>query len=383
MDHLEKLLAANLGKKPIEKGIKMFPTIRNWSVRPSNSPEDYALPYVTSSMVEAVNTCPRWGIINNIQGKRFVLGYRQMALEAGSLMHDVFAVFNLITVATSQKLPDHADYAGRQLFGDRWDGIEFTKLVKKKEGFDLYEELLYSTVQTSDFYDDPKDRNRTVANLEACGIELAVFLEDYDTHIWIEDETDPTSEIGIEKSLDVIFTVEYDNGHTVDIRFIGLADALYQKSDTNIVRLGEFKTTAGMNDGWRESFKTRHQLSAYFGALSAYFEEVSEDIVLTGMSVPVRKTTQPIQRLIYHRDEQHVTNFLATATFAMELIEEYEGANVLKAPMFTHSCNRYFRPCSLMDLCTADSEDIVPVYEQMETVEELSPSEQKAKVRYE
>ena len=44
------------------------------------------------------------------------------------------------------------------------------------------------------------------------------------------------------------------------------------------------------------------------------------------------------------------------------------------APRFTHSCNRYFRPCALIDFCSDSAEGRLEQWEQM-VPRELSPSE--------
>lgn len=365
------------------------PTVINWSVRPTTQDEiNNDLPYVTSSMVEAIATCPRWGIIHNVQHKRFVTGYRQMALEAGSLMHDVFAAFNLFHVMVEQTLPGHAEFHGNRLFPEgRYNAINFKEAERRwqdrpNKGFEY---LVYSVIGSSDYYDDPNDRNRTLANLEHVGLELGHHylsnLAAYSIHI--DDASDPTAAIGIEKSLDVVFTAYMSDDSIRQFRFIGLADALYHNPVTSIVALGEYKTTSSMNDGWREAFRTRHQLSAYYGALHAYFENIKGDIILTGSTIPVRKTTTPVMTFAEGRDVQSVRNFITTALFAMDVATQHPGIEAVNAPMFTHSCNRYFRPCSMLDLCTAADEDRGIIWEQMQIDNNLSPSELKALLRKE
>src|SRR6187402_565636 len=88
-------------------------------IRPTTDP---SLPWVDYSSLSAVNTCPRWGIIHSIHGKRLPTGVeRVLPLEAGRAMHDVFAAcrfFDLIqsvsvdlSVATMKKLDRIEAYA--------------------------------------------------------------------------------------------------------------------------------------------------------------------------------------------------------------------------------------------------------------------------------
>lgn len=360
----------------------------DYSVRPTLKSE-HNLPYITSSMVEAINTCPKWGIIHSHQRKRFVTGFRQMALEAGSLMHEVFSVFNLWQLAVNQNLPDHAMFNGIQLFGkDRWNALDFTTIVEKSKSGNqqvMLDKLAFAVIGTSDYYDDPGDRSRTLANLEHCASELSFyFLMNHTAFtIYVECVDDPTSKVGVEQSLDVIFEPVYEDGSSASIRFIGLADTVYQNPVTRLVTLGEYKTTSQMNDAWREAFRTRHQISAYNGALEAYYENTSFNTILTGSAIPVRKTTVSVQHFTVDRDREFVKHFLAAAAHALEVRNRYPESSAIFAPMFTHSCNRYFRPCSLLDLCSAEIDDQAIMWEQMEITDELSPSEMKAFLRQE
>jgi len=367
--------------------------VLDWRVQ--RTPSDVtktSMPYVTSSLVEAVTTCPKWGIIHNVQHKRFVTGYRQMALEAGSVMHDVFAAFNLMQIAAVQGLPDHGRFHGVSLYGEhRFEALSFDKYLElyKQNPSRALEKLAVDVIATSDFYDDENDRNRTLANLEHCAFELAgYFLSNLSRFpIYIEDENDPTKTIGVEKSMDVIFTCdvigEFNNPYKEQIRFIGLGDVLYQNPETKRVKLGEYKTTSTMGDGWREQFRTRHQQSGYIGALQAYFPEVADECILIGSALPVRKTSAPNMHFPIHRDREAVGNFLTTALFTLDVMAQYRDEAAIDAPMFTHSCNRYFRPCALLDLCSAQREDQQVMWEQMIISEEMSPSEFKAFLRKE
>jgi hypothetical protein len=339
------------------------------------------MPYVTASMIEAVNTCPRWGIIHNVLNKTFTSNYRQMALEAGSLMHDVFACLNLFQVGYVQNLQDHMHHKGTELFTkQRWEYLH-SELVKKdanptKDSTVALERFLLSVIASSDFYDDPGDRNRTVSNLEHCTYELLQYWQSNfaDANIFIEDKDNPTAPIGIEISLDCVF--EVDKRYT--IRCIGLADAVFDINGTPI--LGEYKTASSMNDAWRLAFDTRHQITLYSSMLRAYYNTYNElDTLLIGSAIPARTTSMPVQHFTIHRDEQNIKQMLNTFIFTNGIIETFCD-EPLQTPMFTHSCNRYFRPCSFLDLCTAEVSDQEIILEQMET-KELSPSEQKALLR--
>lgn len=346
----------------------------------------YDMPYLTSSIIEAVNTCPKWGLVHNIYRKRFVTGYRQMALEAGSAMHDVFAAYNLWHLARTQGLLDHAVFHGTELFGqDRFKFLDLTTFVNVAEGKEAnaLNRLAYNVIGSSNFYDDPNDKNRTVANLEHAAIELAeYFLMNHTAYpLYVADKQDPSAPVGIEQSLDVVITVKLSDGTEQPIRMIGLADALYQNELTKLVTLGEYKTTSTMNDAWHDAFRMRHQITLYNLALEAYFPgHVSGNTILTGTAIPPRKTTMNVQHFSVSRDREHMLTLLDTALFTMDVIDTYKDTPLI-APHFTQSCSRYFRPCSLIDLCSSAKEDQEVMFEQMQIEPELSPSEAKALMR--
>ncbi len=349
------------------------------------------MPYVTSSMLEAVNICPRWGIVHSVLGKRFTTKYRQMALEAGSLMHDVFCCLNLIQVGHVQNLKEHMRYHGEQEFGqDRWNNIYNASKVKIKtqKGFDVnnircLEKLVVACIETSDFYDNPDDKNRTLANLELCALELVQYWKAKLTvfPIYIESLEDFSRPIGIEKSLDCVFEIFVNGKPEMNIRTIGLADAVYRNPETNAIALGEYKTSAMMNDAWVNSYNTRHQLTLYNAQLQAYFgEQDTFKTIMIGSAIPVRSTSAPVRHFVVNRDNENVRQLVMMMMHTKKQINMFRD-NALYAPMFTHSCNRFFRSCSLMDLCVADKEDREVMFRDMKVTEERSPSEEKAFLR--
>ena len=365
-----------------------------YTVRPTTDEEFNAnMPYLTSSMVEAVNTCPRWGIIHSVHGKRFVTGYRQMALEAGSLMHDVFGALNMAHLGVFRNLPDHMHHHAIMLFGkDRWDYVWRETTAKEQnpttESIRAFERMAYAIIGTSDFYDDPDDKNRTLANLEHCALELVQYwlyaLARFP--IYVTDENNPERPVGVEMSLDTVFEFNgqpFGYDEIIKLRTIGLADAVYQNLTNYVTSLGEYKTSASMNDAWRDAFNTRHQITLYNAQLQAYFPGTLRDhfnTILIGSAIPVRRTSSPVQHFTVNRDQQNVEEMLRAFLYARRVIDGFNNVP-LETPMFTHSCNRFFRKCSLMDLCTAAREDQEEMLATMPVEHAPSPSEMKALLR--
>lgn len=380
---------------------KEIASITDFSVRETTQEEkDADMPYLTSSMIEAINTCPKWGLINSVYAKHFVVGFRQTALEAGSLMHDVLAMLNLYQIGVVQGFADHAAHHGRELLTiSRYkyitqDGELMKPLGEHEDEMRRLESIAYNVIGSSEYYDDPSDNNRTLSNLEHCALELCHYwlMNLRDFNVFIADRNDPLQPVGMEMSLDVVFHVEYtkeewnnNQGAMVksisskQFRFIGLADVVYENEDTQAKTLGEYKTAARMGDAWRDAFQTRHQLTAYNAALLALFpEDLTLNTIMIGSAIPVRKTTAAVQHFTVTRDRGNIIDFLRTAMFADSLRSSFDVTTVVKAPMFTHSCNRYFKSCALLDLCTSPMEDQQVMFEQMPVKEELSPSEVKA-----
>lgn len=355
-----------------------------------DDPAHQDMPYITSSMLDGVNTCPKRGILRNVLRKTFTTGYRKMALEAGSLMHDVFSVLNLYQVGFVQDLPDHMNHHGKKEFGtSRWKYISEAPIQEYKDnvldGAGMLEAMCMNCIGSSDFTDDPGDAKRTLANLE----NATVMLIDYWLHnlsnfnIYIEDKDNPECVIGLEMSINIIVTVTLQDIHTAEIttrtfRFIGLADSVYQR-DANTISLGEFKTASTTNEAWRKAFETRHQITGYQFGLTALFPNsiIKNESILIGQAIPLLKSRANNLHFPVYRESVHFKAFANACLHAIDTIETYRNYPHL-APMYTHSCNAYFVPCAYMDVCTSEEEDQIAMIDQMVTDNDRSPSEEKA-----
>ena len=72
----------------------------------------------------------------------------------------------------------------------------------------------------------------------------------------------------------------------------------------------------------------------------------------------IRKESVPRRALTY---EKWAEWFIHT----VEIIEKYRD-EVEKAPMYTHSCNRYFSACSFLPFCASETEE-----EKIDMIEEM------------
>lgn len=325
---------------------------------------DKSLPYYSHSIAEAITTCPKWGLIRYKQRKYFKSSYRAVALEAGSAMHDVFAAFRLWQVGRLQGLHEHFEHHGYRLFGEnRMVDCWSPRTDPREECLNF----CFKILNTGDFYDDPSDNVRTMSNMEDTTIRYVdTMLQQADRNpVWIKDVTDPVADIGIELAFDMVV----DDA----IRYIGTIDGLSQRPST--VRLEENKTASRLDEAWRESFRVKFQPTGYTVAarLITGIDDINESKII-GVKLKQTRSHEDMLTFTEYRDDEAIARWYDYLFFVHRLCEEYAD-KPLDAPQFTHSCNRYFRPCGFIDLCSASREDQLDMYDSMETTP-LSPSEE-------
>lgn len=326
--------------------------------------DDQHLPYYSHSIAEAIATCPKWGLIRYKQRKYFRSNYRALALEAGSTMHDVFAAFRVWQLGRLQGLTEHFEHHAFRLFGEErmkqcWE--------PRTDARDEVLAFCFQILNTSDFYDDPSDNVRTMSNMEETTIRyvdtmLAVAEKN---PVWVADIDDPTGLVGIEIPFDMVIDDE--------IRYIGTIDGIADRS--GVPRLEENKTASRLDEAWRESFRVKFQPTGYTVAakLITGNPEITETKII-GVKLKQTRSVEDMLTFTEYRDEESIRHWYNFIRFTHDLAERYKETP-LDAPMFTHSCNRYFRPCGFIDLCSASYDDQVAMFEAMEETP-LSPSEE-------
>lgn len=274
---------------------------------------------------------------------------RAMALEAGEAMHQVFAAFRIWQLAYVQKLPKHALVTATRIFGlSRWKAAVDTV----DRTLDMREQLMqlgFSILHGSGFYDDPSDNIRTLGNMEMAIIvyvdETISKMENWP--IWVADKKDPNAPVGIEQVFDVVLT--YSDGKL--IRFIGTVDGLvldeYRERKPT---LDENKTASRLDDGWINSFEMSHQVTGYIACASVVFSLEIWHSRVTGLKIKPTHKGEDIHVKRVSRTPEHILHWAAWVRHTVDLFEAYE-TDWENAPRYTHSCNRYFRPCSLLSFC--------------------------------
>jgi hypothetical protein len=330
---------------------------------------DKDLPAYDNTKLVAINTCPTWGILRYGMHKTMSLppkdgGPRAMPLEMGTAAHEVFAAVRLWQLRTYQGRTDLSDYHGPRLFGNTRYQAMLAAVDEREDARIQSLSFCLSALETSGFYDDPRDRRRTMTNLEEACI---AYIDRWDWNrmpVWIRDESDPRSDIGIELPFDVVLLFVLEDGSTREYRFIGKADGLHTRSGELI--LHENKTASRLDEAWSQSFLLSSQVTGYCFSLALWAGAPIERAEIYGMSVPLPKNYDfgGLVRESVTRYSHHFERWFNWFLHTVELERAYAN-NPVHAPKYTHSCNRYFRPCSMIPFCDADDDEQQQVLNDM------------------
>ena len=340
--------------------------------------EDANLDTYDHTKLSNINTCPTWGILRYSLHKKMPGASRSMALEAGGAAHEAFSAVRLFQYKHYQCHTDAAransDMHGIRLFGeDRYNRIESVLSSSATERTNCINYAI-EALESCEFYDDIGDSRRTISNISE---SLISFVDSYDMErypLWIRDSKDPTTDIGIEIAFDIVVTIKYElNGiHDVlMVRFTGKLDGLHWDGDQLIII--EEKTGAKLDDHWLSQWILSHQITGYCIASSTFTNEPCLKAIASGMRIPIGKIpAEGIRREVCNRS-QHMFDKWCNWFVTSVLMEQQWRDNVVQAPMYTHSCNRYFSTCTYLPFCAADSfEEKLSIIEEMED-DEWSP----------
>lgn len=317
----------------------------------------------------ALNTCPTWGIVRYELHKRFPGSRREMALEAGGAAHEAYSAIRLADLI----------YNGHHFYPDidcRSVAVETALTLFEESRVDEWLSVLsqgeseehsamlaaLNIFGTSGFMDDPLDRRRTVANIEEAliaymqrypfGKTMPVVLDDF---------------VGVEVPIDMhlIITTDKDEHH---FRFIGRVDGVHWRNiDKQTVVIEENKTGARLDDAWEMSFNMSHQVTGYMFAVSHLVGLPVWDGIVRGMAIPLPKTYDygGINNVHVTRDELKVAEWAEWVLYTHLITKPYLHKPT-QAPKFTHSCNRYFRPCAFIPFCDSPLEEREAMLEEMQ-----------------
>jgi hypothetical protein len=312
--------------------------------------------WIDHTRATAVHTCPRWGVIRYFHGKTLEVSGREMPLEAGSAMHQAFAAHRLWqlwkTIPATLTTDDDCHRArlilesGIRIFGsDRW--VELEKKIWEPEPQPMALEALY----TSGYYDSPTDKGRTLSNMEK---SLLMYLNRYDGDYlpFVEDDF-----VGIEVPIRI--GLRFEDG--AELMYTGRVDAVLAEPGSGAPILGENKTASRVGNQWEVQWRTSHQPTGYMAGLGLQLNRRIDSGKLFGLQVPLPATSdyKGYVDCNLHRTTRAFGSWLRWVHKAWTTWQEFAD-QPFEAPMLTHSCYRYFRPCSFVPICDI-GEDAPPV----------------------
>lgn len=352
--------------------------VKSVSVRLATDEDRQTLTRYTNSSLIAMNTCPTWAIVKDQMQLGYASTSRAMALEAGAAMHEVFAAVRLwqlwkYDIPRLAPGTDHTiltNYHGKRLFGeDRW----LDMLGQVPDGAAVEDErtvclnFCLQALYSSGFYDDPNDNRRTMSNLEEAAI---MYIDRWDFNkypIWIRDINDPESDVGIEIKFDVVIEYTFEEqlpDHILSdgppprksYLYSGTLDGLQIRNDELII--GENKTASRLDEAWRQSFEMSSQITGYALAATVFAQQPVSRGVVWGVQIPLPKSYEYGGLVVEHvtRESFKTERWFDWFLYTVQQYERYHN-DPHGAPKFTHSCNRYFRPCSMIPFCASDDEE--------------------------
>jgi hypothetical protein len=338
------------------------------------TPEDMAAGYYTAdyTQLNAIATCPTHGLVRYTHSKTFDASERAMALEAGSVVHECVAAMSVLQLR-HQGLNDHANVVMKREFSTLDRHLEIFKPLDRRESIVHHlQQTVERTIATSNFYDDPDDPKRSISVIENTVREYVNRMPWTKEPIWVADEADPTKPIGVEMNVDMI--VEYDPA-LPPIRYIGRADRLqWTNEDKQAIRIVDIKTTSmNMEASWEAGFTLSYQFTGYavFAALLTGHPVWHCGVHGLRLPIPVRSPMNGIRIIKFDRGEHHIEQWRQWIGFCVATKNMYVD-EAWNAPKFTHSCNRFFRPCPLLPLCDQSAADAEQIFNEME-VKEWNP----------
>lgn len=281
-------------------------------------------------------------------------------------MHEVFSAIRVWQLHTIQHLPKHADAVAERLFGkSRWAEARSAGADADSQRDSLLN-TAFSILHSTGYYDEPSDTARTITNMELATITyIDAVLPNMDNWpIWVEDVKRPKGRVGIELAFDV--TLLFDDHFRV--RYIGTIDALCEshRHDRKRFFLDENKTASRLDEGWRRSFEMSNQVTGYCAASTTVFGFPVFNARIQGLKLKQSGYDANYYPAEVARDEVAIRHWARWLRWTVEHLQDpFANGNFEDAPRFTHSCNRYFRPCSLISFCNDTPEGRIEQWNEM------------------
>ncbi len=311
-----------------------------------------------------------------------------MALEAGGASHDSFAAIRLYQLGLHQGRLDLMHHHGPLQFGtERWERIH-SVISASRSSLNNATNVAIEAFTSSGYYDDDNDKRRTVDNIIEAIMEYTRQWEFDRYPVWIRDQT-PTSDVGVEIAFSYKVVLSKNNNDLSDLRnvdlgdkefiFTGKMDGIHVNPKDNSLIIHENKTGARLDDAWLAQWRMSHQITGYAVAAAEFTGAPVPNCQVIGMQIPLpRSTREGIRTDRVPRNAHKIKGWADWLWHTIDIVDQHRDMP-LNAPRYTHSCNRYFRPCSFLPLCDMDPDEQKQIYEEM-IIEEWSPLHDPTKV---
>lgn len=322
--------------------------------------------------LSAFAMCPTWMIVRYGLSKTMSNSDREMALEAGTACHDVFAAVRLLDAFEHNVITEgQFAFHGARLFGAERFGRALAAYEAALAEDERTQHLNFGLdiLDSTGFYDSPFDRRRTMANIEEACIWYIDRWPWGKNPVWVRGSGD-NDDIGVEIGFN--YVVEHNIPGAPAFRFVGRLDGLHVRSGSLV--LGENKTASRLDEAWCMSFEMSHQVTGYCIAASEFTGQAVTRADVVGLALPLPKSGGDFGGLTTEKVKRNAEAFERWARWVAHVIEQYYRYrdDPISAPKFTHSCSRYFRPCSMIPFCAAPDDEKQQILDEM-TVKTWSP----------
>jgi hypothetical protein len=332
------------------------------------------LPSFDNVKLTAIATCPTFGIMRYQHHKVYASPRRSMPLVAGLAAHEAFSAVRLGDLFFNGHMfyPDMdckrtAIRRANQLFGSE---RTIAWVEKMSAGEDIERSVMLGALEifnSTGFYDDPDDKRRTIANIEETIIAYCSRYPMGKTMCVVDIDKLGRQFVGVEIPIKMFLRIR---NHDVvrEYKFLGRVDGvMWTGPDKTAINVEDDKTASRLNDAWHESWKIAHQMTGYCAAINALLGVETMQGIVRGASIPLPKTYDygGVVNVPFRRNLPQFKEWADYVVHIMDIMQKYVNTP-LSAPRYTHSCNRYFRPCSYIPFCDSDMEERALMYSEMD-----------------
>lgn len=321
----------------------------------------------------AINTCPTYGVVRYALHKTEIplnAGGRRMAIEAGSACHEYYAALRMWTLLEKYNdlslVPHSITSRGRHMFGEeRW--LEMLAVPQDSDRVNNAQLFALNALHTTGFYDDPSDRRRTMANLEAACLAYTHRYFQGDMPVLVKDDF-----IGVEVPFVLKVVRHYASTMAIGY-YCGRIDGVQLWNDRPVVCENK---TSGMSiassNAWRMAFALSNQVTGYCIAGSALLDRPVREAFVMGSQIPPPRNI--FDGTVFELCTRTDSDCVRWCEWFFHSIGTYETfvERPTEAPRYSHSCNRFFSACEFIPWCSATREEQSLYLEEM-TINEWSP----------